>query len=110
MIKEFKEEIALKKQRATAEDYYDIAQCYDRINHYGNPNPFFNNYRRLYYYLKSGLMGYGEGFNNLGFIVEHELDVKNGRKRAKEYYHLAAILGSELGIENYELSKNENPS
>jgi TPR repeat protein len=90
----------------SAEDLYDLAQCYEYINQFGNPNPYFNNFRRLYWYLKSGNYGYAEAFNNLGFIIEHELNVKNKNERALKYYKKAFDLGSKLGEENYLLSIN----
>ncbi|MGV0828209.1 hypothetical protein ACTS9D_00390 [Empedobacter brevis] len=95
------------------EDLYDLAQCYEPINQFGNPNPYFNNFKRMYWYLKAGVMGYADAYNNLGFIIEHELNIKDKELRAIEYYKKAYQLGSELGKENYLLSmKNigERPS
>lgn len=83
---------------------YDLAQCYENVNQFGNPNPYFDNFKRLYWYLKSGNNGYAEAFNNLGYIIEHEIDVKNKEYRYLEYYRKAAELGSELGKENYLLT------
>lgn len=86
------------------EDLYDLAQCYELINQFGNPNPYYNNFRRLYWYLKSGSLGYPEAYNNLGFIIEHELNIKNKKERALKYYKKAYKLGSKLGEENYLLT------
>lgn len=105
MIVEFENLVESKKSSGSAEDFYDIAQLYDSISHFGNPNPFYNNFKRLYFYLKAGNMGYSEAFNNLGFIIEHELNIKDRLNRAKQYYLKAAELGSELGKENFMLSK-----
>jgi TPR repeat protein len=91
-----------------AKDLYDLAQCYDLINQFGNPNPHFNNFRRLYWYLKSGNMGYSEAFNNLGFIIEHELNINKRNERALKYYKRACQMGSKLGKENYFLSMRQN--
>lgn len=92
------------KDSNKGEDLYDLAQCYEAINQFGSPNPHFNNFRCLYWYLKAGKLGYGEAYNNLAFIIEHELNVKNKEKRFIEYYKKARDLGSELGKENYNLS------
>ena len=89
------------------EELYDVAQCYEPINQFGNPNPYFNNFKRIYWYLKAGIKGYADAFNNLGFIIEHEIDIKDKEQRAIEYYRKAYELGSELGKENYFLSIKE---
>lgn len=89
------------------EELYDLAQCYEPINQFGNPNPYFNNFKRIYWYLKAGIKGYADAFNNLGFIIEHEIDIKDKEQRAIEYYRKAYELGSELGKENYFLSIKE---
>lgn len=86
------------------EDLYDLAQCYDIVNQFGNPNPYFNNFRRIYWYLKAGMNGHAEAYNNLAYIIEHELNVKNGEKRALAYYKKSSDMGSVLGKENYLLS------
>lgn len=103
-------EIALKTKNP--ESQYNLAQAYDKINQFGNPNPYFNNFKRLYWYMRAGNNGYGEAFNNLAFIIEHELNVKNKEKRFLEYYKKSADMGSKLGNENYiltikQLKKNE---
>jgi TPR repeat protein len=92
------------KKSLKGEDLYDLAQCYDSINQFGNPNPYFNNFRRLYWYLKAGIYSNSEAYNNVGFIIEHELNIKNKNSRALEYYKKSFELGSKLGKENYFLS------
>ena len=89
------------------ESLYDLAQAYDIINQFGNPNPFYNNFRRLYWYLKAGEYGYAEAYNNLAYIIEHELLVKQRLKRALFYYTKAAELGSELGESNMKILRNQ---
>ncbi len=89
----------------TPKSMYDIAQLYDSVNQFGDPNPYLNNFKRLYWYLKSAINGYGEGYNNLAYIIEHELKVKSKIYRALEYYRKASESGSDLGKENYELTK-----
>jgi len=96
------------KNSNNAEDLYDLAQCYEPINQFGNPNPYFNDFRRMYWYLKAGNKGFAEAYNNLGFIIEHEIKVKNKEQRALDYYKKAYELGSKLGKENYFLSKKNN--
>lgn len=89
-------------------DYYDLAQCYESINQFGNPNPYFNNFRRLYWYFKAANRGYAEAYNNIAFIIEHEMpNVKNKEERALKYYKLSSELGSVLGKENYMLILNK---
>jgi|694.fasta_scaffold02656_8 TPR repeat protein len=90
----------------SAEDFYDLAQCYEHVNQFGNPNPYFNNFKRMYWYLKSGNLGFPEAYNNLAFIIEHELEIKikNRKKRYLEYYKKSYEMGSKLGKENYFLS------
>jgi len=100
-IKLIREESLLYKK---PEKLYDLAQCYEFINQFGNPNPYFNNFKRLYWYLKSGRMGYAESYNNIGYIIEHEMTIKNKKKRYISYYKKAFEMGSELGKENYFLS------
>ncbi|MBV2165819.1 MAG: hypothetical protein KUL76_04720 [Kaistella sp.] len=95
------------KNSNNPEELYDLAQCYEPINQFGNPNPYFNNFKRIYWYLKAGIKGYADAYNNLGFIIEHELVIKNKKQRAIEYYRKAYQLGSELGKENYFLSIKE---
>lgn len=86
----------------TPKSLYDLAQCYEPINQFGNPNPYHNDFRRLYWYLKAGNLGFAEAYNNIGFIIEHELiNIKEKKKRAMEYYRKAYLLGSELGKENF---------
>lgn len=95
------------KDSNKGEDLYNLAQCYESINQFGNPNPYFNNFRRLYWYLKAGKLGYADAFNNLAFIIEHELNIKNKEMRFIEYYKKSYVLGSKLGKENYHLSINQ---
>lgn len=95
------------KNSNNPEELYDLAQCYEPINQFGNPNPYFNNFKRIYWYLKAGMKGYADAYNNLGFIIDHELDIKDKKQRAIEYYKKAYQLGSELGEENYFLSIKE---
>ncbi len=92
------------KDSVKGEDLFNLAQCYEPINQFGNPNPYFNNFRRMYWYLKAGKLGYADAYNNLAFIIEHELYIKNKEKRFIEYYKKASELGSKLGKENYNLS------
>lgn len=99
---------ALKSKKG--EDYYDLAQCYESVNQFGNPNPYFSNFRRLYWYFKAGRKGYAEAYNNIGFIIEHEMiNVRQKEIRALMFYKLSYELGSVLGKENYLLMiKNKN--
>lgn len=103
-----KQEINDIRKRAfnlnSAEEYYSLAQCYEDINHFGDPNPYFNNFRRMYLYLKSGVLGYAEAYNNLASIIENHDAIKNNRERAKAYFKLAYELGSEEGKYNYFLT------
>lgn len=96
------------KNSGHSSDFYDLAQCYEAINQFGNPNPYYNNFRRLYWYFKAGQSGYADAYNNIGFIIEHEMKIKNQQNRAKEYYKKAYLMGSQLGKENYLLSLNQN--
>ncbi len=38
----------------SGEEYYYLAQCYEDINQFGDPNPYFDNFRRILFYLKAG--------------------------------------------------------
>lgn len=103
-----KKEILLLRKEALStmdgEKLYDLAQCYENINQFGNPNPFFSNFKRLYWYFKSAKEGYPEAYNNIGYIIEHEMNVKNKEKRFLYYYKKSSEMGSKLGLENYLLS------
>ncbi|WP_313138702.1 hypothetical protein [Myroides sp.] len=85
------------------EEYYYLAQCYEDINQFGDPNPYFDNFRRMYFYLKSGLLGCADAYTNLASIIENSDTIKNNRERAKAYFKLAYELGSEDGKHNYFL-------
>ena len=88
----------------SGEAYYNLAQCYDSINQFGDPNPYFDNFRRIFFYLKAGRLGYAEAYNNLANIIEVDMrGIKNYRQRAKMYYKLASDLGSDFGQDNYKL-------
>ncbi|MGS4345504.1 DUF4279 domain-containing protein [Myroides odoratus] len=88
----------------SGEEYYYLAQCYEDINQFGDPNPYFDNFRRILFYLKAGHLGYAEAYNNLANIIEVDMrDIKNYRQRAKMYYKLASDLGSDFGQDNYKL-------
>lgn len=88
----------------SGEEYYLLAQCYEDINQFGDPNPYFDDFRRMYFYLKSGLLGYADAYTNLASIIENSDTIKNNRERAKAYFKLAYELGSEEGKYNYFLT------
>lgn len=48
------------KNTGHSSDFYDLAQCYEAIKQFGNPNPYYNNFRRLYWYFKAGQSGYAD--------------------------------------------------
>lgn len=104
MIKEILDSRTKAFSSNSGEAYYALAQCYEDINQFGDPNPYFDNFRRIFFYLKAGHLGYADAYNNLANLIEVDMrNIKNYRQRAKTYYKLASDMGSEFGRENYAL-------
>ncbi len=86
---------------------FDLAQHYEKDGFFGKKNPYFNNFKRFYWYYKSALNGYAESYNNLADIIERGDGCKLNLKKAFLFYLKAKDLGSELGKENYLIMKKD---
>lgn len=84
------------------EAQYDLAQHYEDSGFWGCPNPYFNNKKRFYWYLKSANNGNGEAFNNLADLFERGDGCIKDLDKSITFYKKAMELGSSLGKKNYK--------
>jgi TPR repeat protein len=84
-----------------ADAQYDLAQHYEDTGYFGIPNPFFNSFRRFYWYCKAAKNNNGAACNNLGYMIELGEGCKIDFEKALEYYKKSSELGDALGQKNY---------
>jgi TPR repeat protein len=76
---------------------YDLAQHYEDIGFFGNPNPFFDNSKRFYWYQKAAVNKNAAAHNNLADLFERGDGCSKELNKALEYYKKSMELGDSLG-------------
>lgn len=86
---------------------YDLAQHYEDFSILGNPNPFYNKKKRIYWYTKSAKNGNASAYNNLADLYERGDGCEKNLELALEYYKKSMDLGDNLGKINYKKMKKD---
>ena len=100
---------ALRKlaYRNNAEAQYCLAVHYEDYGTMGDPNPYYNVSKKLYWYIKAANNNHASACNNLADIYERGDGCKKDIRKALELYKRAAELGDWCGKKNYPHLKKQ---
>lgn len=86
---------------------YDLAQHYDSMGFFGDPNPFYDEKKMFYWYNKSVNNGYIFAFNNLADLYERGVGCSKNLNKALELYEAGMKRGDVLAKNNFKILKKE---
>ena len=86
---------------------YGLAQHYDNIGFWGVPNPYYNVYKKFYWYSKAVSNDHAAAHNSLADMYERGEGCTKDIRKALKLYKKSAELGDVYGKKNYFLFKKQ---